>query len=499
MKNIKRRLISIIVFILLILCISSCKKPEESKEIQLSIISINDFHGQLEEQTDGSAGAARIGSFINEIRGSNPEGTVLLAAGDMFQGTGISNVGYGLDVVNFMNMVDFDAMTIGNHEFDWGLDTVLKYRDGNLENGEAEFPFLSSNIYQKSIEDSPKYIDDYTIIERQGIKIAIIGYIGYDQVNDIATGMIQDYEFLKPYDIVKEKIKKVRTEEKADVVIICCHDDDPGINSLLANGVGEYEVDAIINAHTHDIEASRIYRPQDGRYVTVVQSSSSGSMVGLTTLTFNKQKNDVTEAATRNYPMVRSRTKSSEVETFVSSIIEKYQPIFGRELCVAGTNISKIAGASWAASALFNYANKELGDFDIAFINSGGIRTSAFPFTKGQVVTVNDAYKIMPFDNTIKTTRLLGKHVISIINISEVLYFGNISFENGQYFVNGVLINEEAYYNVVAIDYIFDKPSYPFKHGVDTIATGIYFRDAIIYELDYIGQNNMTWLGENNE
>ena len=117
MKNRHFKLFGILIFTMLLVFTTSCKKnnPEDEipQDIVLSILSVNDFHGQLEE-VDGASGAARIAGFIKEVRGENPESTILLSAGDMFQGTGLSNVGFGKDVVNFMNMLDFDALKCYN-------------------------------------------------------------------------------------------------------------------------------------------------------------------------------------------------------------------------------------------------------------------------------------------------------------------------------------------------------------------------------------------------
>lgn len=490
--------ISLFVLVLLVTflfgCTNNTEQQPENKQIKLSIVSINDFHGQLEE-VDGASGAARIAKFVNEVKEDNPEGTILLAAGDMFQGTAISNIGYGLDVVNFMNMLDFDAMTIGNHEFDWSLDKVLEYRDGNLENGEAEFPFLSSNIYQYSKEGLPDYIDEYTILEKSGLKVAVIGYIGFDQTNDIATSMIADYTFLEPLEIVKENIKKARTVDNADVVIVCCHDDNTAINNLLAQGTGEYEVDAIINAHTHDLENRRIFRSEEKRHVPVVQSSSSGEYVGQTTLIYDTETSDVVESAVINVRMTSGRAKDAEIEAYVNSIEEKYAPVFGRGLCIAGTYISRTGGTSWAVKALFNYSNRNLGSFDVAFINSGGIRASAFPIEKDTLVTVSRVYQIMPFDNTVKTVDLTGKLLKQAFNISDVVAFGNFTYIDGNYYVDEELILDDNIYSVVAIDYIFDKTTNPFLKGENIVSTGILFRDVLINELELIGQNNELWLG----
>lgn len=484
-----------IVFIaIFISLLASCKKPAQNKDFEITILSINDFHGQL-ESTDNGAGAARIASFIEKQRGLNPDYTVLLSAGDTFQGTGISNIGYGKDVVEFMNMVDFDAMAIGNHEFDWDLNTVLAYRDGNLENGEAEFPFINSNIRQKSTDQLPEYIDEYTIIEREDVKIAVIGYIGSDQTSDIATQMIEDYEFLNPLEIVRNNIRKARVEDKADFVIICCHDDSSNITNLLATGEGDYEVDAIINAHSHSLYNKRILRTSDNTYVPVIQSGSSGEYVGVTKLKIDGETKEVVDSKVSNEKMSKAKPEDEEVKSFVTGIQEEYEPIFGRELCVAGSDVSRLSGTNWAVNALFDYANRELGDFDIAFINTGGIRKNAFPISKGSTVTVRDAYKIMPFDNTIKTTKLQGKYVVMAMRITDVVYAGKVSIVDGVYYINGEIIDENEYYNVVAIDYIFDKPENPFKFGIDSSATGILFRDVLIREFEIINENNEQWLG----
>ena len=129
----------------------------------VTFLSVNDFHGAL-EASDGEFGAARMGGYIISRHNENPNGTVLLSAGDMFQGTGISNYRHGRDTLTFMNALGFDAMSLGNHEFDWTLDEVLKYLDGNKANGEASFPFLGCNVIDTRTNELPEHILPYTII-----------------------------------------------------------------------------------------------------------------------------------------------------------------------------------------------------------------------------------------------------------------------------------------------------------------------------------------------
>jgi hypothetical protein len=86
----------------------------------------------------------------------------------------------------------------------------------------------------------------------------------------------------------------------------------------------------------------------------------------------------------------------------------------------------------------------------------------------------------MPFDNTIKLTSLQGKYIISLINTSDIYYSSSITGNAAMgYYINGVLIDNDAYYTVAAVDYIFDKTSMPFQYGIDSRATGILFRDVL--------------------
>ncbi len=93
------------------------------------------------------AGIYKIGDFLIKEKQNSPETTLIISAGDMFQGTAVSSMTRGRKpVVDAMNIIGFDAMTLGNHEFDWGIDVVLKYQDGKEENGEAKLSIFGSLI-----------------------------------------------------------------------------------------------------------------------------------------------------------------------------------------------------------------------------------------------------------------------------------------------------------------------------------------------------------------
>ena len=95
-----------------------------------------------------------------------------------------------------MNDIGFTAMTLGNHEFDWGLDKIAKYKDGDLTNGEANFPFLGANIFYKGTNRRPDWIDPYTIVDYNGLKVGIVGVVGGTQESSILALNVAEYDFL---------------------------------------------------------------------------------------------------------------------------------------------------------------------------------------------------------------------------------------------------------------------------------------------------------------
>ena len=118
----------------------------------LSIVAFNDTHGYIMQNEYGQYGISNVAHLVDEIRAEKGEDNVLLIAnGDMFQGTGLVRMSYGEVMIEVMNEMGFDACCLGNHEFDWDLPVILNYFDGEKENGEANFPLLNANVYQDDV------------------------------------------------------------------------------------------------------------------------------------------------------------------------------------------------------------------------------------------------------------------------------------------------------------------------------------------------------------
>ncbi|HQC74820.1 MAG TPA: 5'-nucleotidase C-terminal domain-containing protein, partial [Bacilli bacterium] len=374
---------------------------EETTSNTLNIFTLNDFHGAV-FLDDDEAGISRIGKYLLDQKTNYPHQTILISAGDMFQGSAVSSLTRGGLVVDAMNAIGFDAMTIGNHEFDWGVEGILRFIDGDPSNKEASFPMLGANIYQISKNGLAPWAQPYTVITRGNVKIGIIGLMGESQKRDILASFVEDYLFTDKMEAIKKYTKILRNEEDCDIVIVSIHDDSSAINSQIANLSGEYHVDAVINGHTHRYYAAEESR-QNGVPLPYVQAGDNGRYIGKITLTIDPNTKKVIDVSAEN---IRTITNCPTESPLINEIINNYPneiAIANEVLGTAGQDIYKEEAITWAATAL-----AKQGDSQIGIINSGGIRSGAFPINNGSTVTYGHIFKMMPFENKVVTLKMTG-------------------------------------------------------------------------------------------
>lgn len=433
--------------------------PVNTEKGTLGILTINDLHGAI-QATDKQPDIDKLAGEIRK-QAESFDDCVLLAGGDMWQGTALSNINRGVLVTDIMNELKFDAMVIGNHEFDWGVDEIAKFQDGNLENGEANFPFLAANIYDNKGTSST--LDDelvpfakpYVILEKGAWKIGVIGYIGKYQKYDIAASIVKNFDFKEPQNIVLNYANKLK--EECDIVIAYGHEFEEENNTLFANSSS---IDIIYNAHTH-----RAYiEKENNKYI--VQSASNGNYLGVTSIT--------TDGISVENIHYNSFSNSDEG---VLNIVNEYKNscydlLYGK-LSTASTYCTRFAAGRWAATAVKNYTGADFG-----IQNNGGIRSVAFPIDAGDIINLAKLYDMMPFDNTIWLVKMSGAKLKSILNKHEDY--------RSSYNLDDVNIVDNQMYVVACCDYIVDG-NYDFN-GLEIIKTGLLVRDAMMD--DVIAQEN---------
>lgn len=476
------------LFLLMVsfLSVISCKKKDnENIEIPLQILTVNDFHGAI------STKASKLAYVLNQ----NVEkyaNTIVLSAGDMFQGSALSKYHYGRDMIDLMNEMNFQAMTIGNHEFDWNLKTILNYFDGDIENGEANFPLLGCNLIEKSTQEIPDFVNAYHIIETADLKIGVIGYLGFGLEDSIAQSMIEDYEILDPVAIIGEVAKELREIKKVDIVVAMGHDGSSDTNKNIANLKNEQRVDAIVNGHTHAKASGMITRVGDEQKIPYVQAGSSGEAIGKIILNFDQTNQKIINAMVSTENITSVTKEDEEIKKLVNNLILETNDTFGKVIGVSGRKLSTSTGIEWATNAMLLYCQDVYGECDVAFTNLGGIRDVAFPINIDEEITINRIYEMMPFDNMVKLVSLKGRILRSLINNTSEITYSKLSVKKtgNQIFINNVLLDDEATYRVACIDYIFDKSSYPFLNGENIVNTNVLFSDILIANIEMHTKNN---------
>jgi 5'-nucleotidase/UDP-sugar diphosphatase len=451
--------------------------PEPEDVTELTIFTMNDLHGQITED-DGKYGIARMASYINTER-AKTDASVLIAAGDMFQGTGVSNYAYGEPVIKIMNAMNVDAMTCGNHEFDWNLNTIMNYfRTDTTSDTVANFPILGANIRQKSTGKLPVGMKDAVVVTKKGVKIGIVGYIGYGEESEILASMVEDYEFLEPAKVIEPIVRTLRNEEDCDIVIAMGHDATSSTNQAIAEFADDAKVDAIINAHTH-YETSTTYERNDGYRIPCVQASSYSKAVGKIKIMLNAD-HSAKSATCTTANMASVVSKDSTVNQLVTEAEEEVSPIMDRVIGQTNGEVERYQFKTFAVDAMRDYFKAEA-----AFTNYGGMRSSAFPLKANSNITVGKIYSIVPFDNMVKTEFLEGKYIRQMLNSGlDIVASSNVEANGNTYYINGEILSDSKKYWIAAIDYIFDKKSYSFLSGTEQTTTGILFRDILIEKIE---------------
>jgi 5'-nucleotidase len=265
-----------------------------ASENQLTILHTNDQHSRIEPfdssytRNPNQGGFARRAALIQKIR-SQESNVLLLDSGDIFQGTPYFNFFGGELEFKLMSMMGYDAATMGNHDFDNGLQGFKKVRPV------AKFPFLCSNYdFKNTILDGET--EKYKIFNKNGIKVGIFG-VGIKLEGLVGKKDYGETEYLDPIEIAQHYSDFLRNEKNCDMVICLSHigydyRDDPkkvSDKTLAANTAG---IDLILGGHTHTfLPEPQSFPNKNGKNVLVNQVGWAGLLLGKITFYFDKDKN----------------------------------------------------------------------------------------------------------------------------------------------------------------------------------------------------------------
>jgi len=435
---------------------------ENIKPETFSIYSINDTHGAIEEDAESYTYQPGLVNLDYAIKNDEDftDYSILLSAGDMSQGSGLSNISKGDCMMESMNAMGFDAMTIGNHEFDWGVDAIKQMEE------KANFPFLGINITNKDDGEIADFSQASTIIQKGGVKVGVIGSIYKDISSSISASAIQDIEFTDDAPLVEAEAERLKVDEECDLVIVETH--QGGGTAASSAFIESDYIDGVFGGHDHQF--TNTSNSDDSCYFLEAGSSSRG----YAKMTFSL-KEDNYEAEGGFWHKVTESESANATSPLVLAVINKYLDIVGDVLDeVVGERDDSFTRSNLGTlitEAMMNYARNTEGGDDIvvAVHNMGGIRDTWTSETDSDGdglfdITYDDIYSVMPFDNQVQWIMLTGTDLIQACKT----HYHSKDYEviGSKYYLNGVEIDRDAEYKVFAIDYIITDYGDPCYKGI---------------------------------
>ena len=458
----------------------------------VDILSFNDFHGNVLE-SGKNIGAAKLAGVVNEYKAkANTEyGAIPVSAGDLYQGTAISNLTTGKPVTAMVKDMGLEASAIGNHEFDWGADNI------NTWANEGGFQFLAANIVKKGTEEKVSYAQPYKVVERNGVKIGLIGISTPETATSTLAENVKDVDFLDPVKTVAKWNKVLRETEKVNAVVVIAHAgayQDSNTKEITgeAADIAKVEgVDAVIAGHNHAVVSGEV------NGVPVVEGGYNGRALAKLTFTFDDSNKllDVEPSVDVFLGKESTLPVDENVLKEVKNIKEGLNEILGKKVTSLEERLShddKNTAVTPLGVTVAETMRKIVGT-EIAVTNGGGIRRS---LEQGDV-TVGDMYEILPFDNTIVTLDVKGSDLYSIIEHginTEGFAWGQFAGikvwynpEDGKVssirLNDGTKIDMDKYYSVAINDFMLtggDK--YDFSNAINAVNTNVVMRDAMAEE-----------------
>lgn len=476
---------------------------QRSKYETIQLVSINDFHGNVEESSS-NPGIAKVAGVLDQMRKKAP--TYFFSAGDNFQGTAISNLTKGEVVNEAFRLMNLQASAIGNHEYDWGKDLMYTWSK------KGGYPFLAANIVYKDSGELVDYADPYMIktvklSSGKTVKIGIIGIATPETATKTSLANVIDIKFTDPVKATNKWSKYLINVKKVDAVVALTHlggfqDKTTGevTGEIKDYAMGVKNVDLIFTGHTHQIIDAVI------NGIQVLQGQYNGRSLQVAELTFNNRNTKlekvdgyVDEIAKRKADLPINQKVAALVAGYKAELSDILNEFVGKtaKALAHDTSAGLTPLGQWTAKTL-----AEIGKTQIALINGGGIRE---PLPAGDI-TMGTMYSIFPFDNTLVTMEVTGSMLYKLIEhglgsgklekdgFRDGQFYGlkvtyNMSRPYGQRIVtmtlqDGQAIDLNAKYTLSTLDFVYTGGDrYDFTGATNVKDTFIPVRDILA---DYI-------------
>ena len=249
---------------------------------RLTILHTNDTHSCIDPEKDGGAGVLNRALLLEQLRDSLGSSNVLLFdSGDFSQGSLYYNTFRGDVEIGLMNAMGYDACTIGNHEFDFGLENMARIFS------ETEFPVLCAN-YDFTGTPCEGLVKPWTVIRRGGVRVGVFG-LSPDPAGLVPKGCCQGVVFISPVEAARRAVAALE-KEGCDVIVCLSHlgwqiNNEYNDERLVRETSG---IDVILGGHSHDyFEKPLLYKNKEGKDVLMQQMGKNGRYLGTVSLSFD--------------------------------------------------------------------------------------------------------------------------------------------------------------------------------------------------------------------
>ena len=376
------------------------RTPAAGPSGELTLLYFNDLHGHLvpftrEGDTTRVGGAARMATLVQRVREENRgrgRPTLVVFAGDLFQGTPLSSVFQGEPDFRFLNAIGLDAMVLGNHEFDFGLE-VLQRRVR-----EAEFPVLAANVRWRGT--GRLLVQPHTLLTLpNGLRVGIVGLVTDETPRTTDPRNVQDLVFEPPLLAAAEVVPALA--ETADVRIALTHLGS-SVDRELAEAYDD-ELHVVVGGHDQVL----LPKPLDEEDVLITQAEEHGLYLGRLDLVHRQGEADL--VADTIYRVTAEVPEHPAIAGMVASYVRRLDRELGRTVGRLGTPLEGDRRAVRTRPTNFGVLlaslMREAGGADVALLNGGAIRSSIPPGP----VTLGEILQALPFANRILTVELPGE------------------------------------------------------------------------------------------
>jgi 5'-nucleotidase/UDP-sugar diphosphatase len=453
--------------------ISAQANPENT--IVIVILHTNDIHSHLLAKGE-DGGSAYIASIVDNEREQNPGRVLLLDAGDLVDGDPIGDLFHGRSVIEVMNAMGYDAMTVGNHDLEkYGGD--YNYGVISIENdylmdlkGIAKFPMLAANVRINNLDNSKQFAP-YVIKEIDNVKIGIIG------VTIPLSPPPENVQISDPDNAVRDCVKEI--ENQVDIIIALTHIGEYYDESLASH---VENIDIVIGGHSHTVMSV----PVTVGKTKIVQAGAYGNYVGRIRLEFNAENH---ENYNFSYNLIGVKHPPLEENQGIAEMVENYNSTISPIVDV------KIGYTENALS--YNETGKKIAESYKE--NTGadvGYNTDIRDYLPAGPITIRQIYKVLPYYwEKLMLMDLRGDYLKYELNYD---YEAGAYKQNSQWYLeNGELIEDNKYYRVAVDDYSGTR--YNFIYGENITYHGLiqdafinYLKEVFPFSIYIDGNDNFT-------